>query len=52
VEAGKLADMPIMIDFGGSERNYPLKLCLWKKLRPGDIFTHAYAHVVDVLLSE
>jgi len=45
VEAGRLADVPVMIDFGGSDPELPLDKLLLEKLRPGDIFTHAYAHV-------
>ncbi|MEQ6121953.1 amidohydrolase/deacetylase family metallohydrolase [Reichenbachiella sp. MALMAid0571] len=45
VEAGKLADIPVMIDFGGSNPELSLETLLLEKLRPGDIFTHAYAHV-------
>jgi len=45
VEAGKLANMPVMIDFGGSNPELPLDKLLLEKLRPGDILTHAYAHV-------
>tara|TARA_R110000868_G_scaffold13102_1_gene61632 strand:+ start:12749 stop:14002 length:1254 start_codon:yes stop_codon:yes gene_type:complete len=45
VEAGTLADVPVMIDFGGSEPELSLETLLTDKLRPGDIFTHAYAHV-------
>ncbi|WP_422082426.1 amidohydrolase/deacetylase family metallohydrolase [Ulvibacterium sp.] len=45
VEAGKLADIPVMIDFGGSEPELSIKTLFLEKLRPGDIFTHAYAHV-------
>jgi len=40
-----LADIPVMIDFGGSEPELPLKTLFLEKLRPGDIFTHAYANV-------
>jgi dihydroorotase len=35
----------VVIDFGGSEPELSLKKLLLEKLRPGDIFTHAYAHV-------
>ncbi|GAB4023420.1 amidohydrolase/deacetylase family metallohydrolase [Spirosoma koreense] len=42
VQAGKLADMPIMVDFGGSTPPLPLADLFLKHLRPGDIFTHAY----------
>ena len=42
VAAGKLADMPIMVDFGGSQPPLPLADLFLKHLRPGDIFTHTY----------
>ena len=42
VAAGKLADMPVMIDFGGSVPPLPLEDLFMKHLRPGDIFTHTY----------
>lgn len=45
VEAGRLADIPMMVDFGGSEPELSLKTLFLEKLRPGDIFTHCYAHV-------
>ncbi|MEQ8218395.1 MAG: amidohydrolase/deacetylase family metallohydrolase [Arenibacter sp.] len=45
VAAGTMADIPVMIDFGGSEPELSLETLLMEKLRPGDIFTHAYAHV-------
>lgn len=45
VEAGKLADIPVVIDFGGSQPELSLETLLMEKLRPGDIFTHTYAHV-------
>ena len=45
VKAGSLAGLPVMIDFGGSQPELPLEKLLLEKLRPGDIFTHAYAHV-------
>ena len=44
-EAGRLADIPVMVDFGGSEPELSLETLFMEKLRPGDIFTHAYAHV-------
>ena len=44
VEAGKIG-IPVMIDFGGSNPELPLDKLFLEKLRPGDIFTHAYAHV-------
>ncbi|TMU54776.1 amidohydrolase/deacetylase family metallohydrolase [Flagellimonas algicola] len=45
VEAGTLADIPVMIDFGGSDPELPLNTLFLEKLRAGDIFTHAYANV-------
>jgi dihydroorotase len=45
VEAGTLANIPVMVDFGGSEPELSLATLFMEKLRPGDIFTHAYAHV-------
>ena len=40
VQAGKLASMPVMIDFGGG--NLSLEDLLLKYLRPGDIYTHTF----------
>lgn len=45
VEAGKLADIPVMVDFGGFETPLSIETLFMEKLRPGDIFTHTYAHV-------
>jgi len=45
VEAGVLANIPAMIDFGGSDPELSLENLFMEKLRPGDIFTHCYAHV-------
>lgn len=45
VEAGRQADMPVMIDFGRAEPPLPLRDLFLDYLRPGDIFTHAYAAV-------
>ncbi|WP_265242407.1 amidohydrolase/deacetylase family metallohydrolase [Muriicola sp. Z0-33] len=45
VEAGRLANIPVMIDFGGSEPELSIESLFMEKLRPGDIFTHTYAHV-------
>jgi len=44
VRAGALADIPIMVDFGSSEPPLSLEELFMKHLRPGDIFTHAYAY--------
>ncbi len=44
VEAGKLANLPVMIDFGLSDPPLPMEELLMKHLRPGDIYTHCYAY--------
>jgi len=43
VEAGTLASLPVMIDFGGCEPPLSMESLLMEKLRPGDILTHCYA---------
>ena len=43
VEAGKLADIPVMVDFGGSNPPLSIEELYMKHLRPGDIYTHTYA---------
>ncbi|MEX0363507.1 MAG: amidohydrolase/deacetylase family metallohydrolase, partial [Allomuricauda sp.] len=43
VAAGTAANVPVMIDFGGSTPALSIKTLFLEKLRPGDIFTHAYA---------
>jgi dihydroorotase len=45
VEAGKLADIPVMIDFGGNNPPLSLERLFLEELRPGDIFTHCFANV-------
>lgn len=45
VEAGVLVDIPVMIDFGGHTPELSLEKLFMDELRPGDIFTHCYAHV-------
>ena len=45
VAAGREADVPVMIDFGGHTPPLSLEDLLLKHLRPGDILTHTYAHV-------
>ena len=43
VEAGNLAKIPVMVDFGNDHPERPLADLLTKKLRPGDIYTHCYS---------
>jgi len=45
VEAGKVADIPVMIDFGGSKPPLSIEDLFFKHLRPGDIFTHCFAQL-------
>jgi dihydroorotase len=45
VAAGGQAEVPVMIDFGGSDPVLPLAQLLLEELRPGDILTHCYANV-------
>ena len=43
VEAGRLADLPVMVDFGANTPERPLAELVMSKLRPGDIYTHVYS---------
>jgi dihydroorotase len=43
VEAGTMADIPVMVDFGRAYPEKSLSVLLTKKLRPGDIYTHVYS---------
>jgi len=45
VAAGEVAGVPVMVDFGGHVPELSLETLLLDRLRPGDIFTHTYAHV-------
>lgn len=47
VAAGKMANLPVMVDFGGATPPLSLEELLLKKFKPGDIFTHAYAYFPD-----
>jgi dihydroorotase len=42
VEVGKIADIPVMVDFGSNRPERPLYDLLNKVFRPGDIYTHMY----------
>jgi dihydroorotase len=42
VEVGKIANIPVMVDFGSNRPERPLYDLLNKVFRPGDIFTHVY----------
>lgn len=44
VEAGRIAGIPVMVDFGKANPPLPIEDLFMKHLRPGDIFTHAYRY--------
>jgi dihydroorotase len=47
VTAGKLADIPVIVDFGGDDTHAPLSIqdLFFKHLRPGDIYTHTFTEL-------
>ena len=45
VKAGTLANIPVMIDFGGNNPPLSIKELFFDHLRPGDIFTHAFGQL-------
>lgn len=45
VKAGTLANIPVMIDFGGSQPPLPLEDLFSLHLRPGDIYTHCFGQL-------
>jgi dihydroorotase len=48
VEAGKQAgDIPIMVDFGGSNPTLSIEELFMKHLRPGDMFTHCFGQLAS-----
>ena len=49
VEAGKLADIPVMVDFGAFRPERPFEDLVLDKLRPGDMYTHTYLGSVPML---
>jgi dihydroorotase len=49
VEAGALANIPVMIDFGEFRPERPFQDLVLKKLRPGDIYTHCFYAPVPML---
>ncbi len=44
VEAGNLAHVPVMVDFGEHDPPLSIKSLYLEHLRPGDIFTHTYSY--------
>jgi len=49
LEAGRLAELPVMVDFGSFTAERPFQKLVLEKLRPGDIYTHTYLAVVPML---
>jgi dihydroorotase len=49
LEAGNLAHVPIMVDFGVFRAERPYPDLVTKKLRPGDISTHMYIDFIPML---
>ncbi len=47
VEAGKIANVPVIVDFGGSVPPLSIEELFMKHLRPGDIFTHTFAQLAS-----
>ena len=45
VEAGTIANIPVMVDFGRAHPTKNLAGLLTQKLRPGDIYTHVYSGI-------
>jgi len=50
VEAGTIANIPVMVDFGSNRKERPMSELVTKKLRPGDIYTHCYSGLRDELV--
>jgi dihydroorotase len=49
VAAGKIADVPVMVDFGDFVPERPFQELVLKHLRPGDIYTHMYLGRVPMI---
>jgi dihydroorotase len=47
VAAGKIANVPVMVDFGGNLPPLSIEELFTKHLRPGDIFTHTFAQLTS-----
>jgi dihydroorotase len=45
VEAGKIANIPVMVDFGGSNPPLSIEELFMQHLRSGDIFTHCFSQL-------
>ncbi len=45
VAAGNMTDLPVVIDFGGSNPPLSIEALYMEHLRPGDIYTHAFGQL-------
>jgi dihydroorotase len=45
VKAGTLANIPVMVDFGGNTPPLPIEELFMNRLRTGDIFTHCFGQL-------
>jgi dihydroorotase len=52
LEAGRLTNQPVMVDFGTLTKERNLSTLLLDKLRPGDIYTHCYSGHRDELTDD
>ncbi len=48
-EAAKLANIPLMVDFGVSKPPLSIEELFMKHIRPGDIFTHCFAQLGSLI---
>lgn len=48
VEAGRLANIPVMVDFGSYTPQRPFQELVLKHLRPGDMVTHIYMRLIPL----
>jgi dihydroorotase len=48
-EAAKLADLPLMVDFGVSKPPLSIEELFMKHLRPGDIYTHCFVQLGSLI---
>ena len=49
LEAGRIAELPVMVDFGRFRPERPYEELVTSKLRPGDVSTHMYIDFIPML---
>ena len=47
VAAGRLAGIPVMVDFGGAKPRLSIEDLFMNRMRPGDIFTHTFGQLLE-----